>query len=44
VPLSAQHIKQANTLMFLSAGLLLALCLALRVGSLHLWHVWRTTG
>jgi adenosylcobinamide-phosphate synthase len=44
VLLSAQHIKQANALMFVSAGLLLALCLALRVGSLHLWYAWRTTG
>jgi adenosylcobinamide-phosphate synthase len=44
VPLSAQHIKQANSLMFISAGLLLALGLVLRVGSLQLWLAWRTTG
>lgn len=44
VPLSAEHIKQANALMFVSAGLLLVLCLALRVGTLHFWYAWRTTG
>lgn len=44
VPLSAQHIRLANRLMYLSAGLLLALCLTLRVGLFQLWFAWRTTG
>lgn len=44
VPLAAHDIKLANALMFVTTGLLLALCLALRVGSLHLLSVWRTTG
>lgn len=44
VPLAVQDIKLANVLMFVTAGLLLALCLALRVGSLQLWQVWRTIG
>jgi adenosylcobinamide-phosphate synthase len=44
VPLSAQHIQRANALMFITAGLFLAACLLLRVGTLHLWHVWRVAG
>jgi adenosylcobinamide-phosphate synthase len=44
VPLSARHIRLANALMFLTAGLFLTTSLALRVGTLHLWHTWRAAG
>jgi adenosylcobinamide-phosphate synthase len=42
VPLGPRHIRQANALMFVTSGLFLALCLALRVGILHFWQTWRT--
>jgi adenosylcobinamide-phosphate synthase len=41
VPLSPRHIPLANALMFLTTGLFLAACLALRAGTLHLWQAWR---
>jgi adenosylcobinamide-phosphate synthase len=44
VPLSAQHIRLANALMFVTAGLFLTACLVLRSGTLHLWHTWRAAG
>jgi adenosylcobinamide-phosphate synthase len=44
VPLSARHIRLANALMFVTAGLFLTACLVLRSGTLHLWHTWRTAG
>ena len=40
VPLSARHIRQANAMMFLSAGLFLATCLAFRAVLLHLCCTW----
>lgn len=43
-PLSAQHIRRANVLMFVAAGLFLAGGVALRLGTVHLWHAWRTAG
>jgi adenosylcobinamide-phosphate synthase len=44
VPLCPRHIRLANALMFVAAGLFLALCLALRAGTLQLWYTWRTVG
>ena len=41
VPLSPRHIPQANALMFLTAGLFLAACLAARAASMQCWHAWR---
>jgi adenosylcobinamide-phosphate synthase len=43
-PLSPRHIRLANALMFVTAGLFLAVCLALRAETLQLWHTWRTFG
>ena len=43
-PLSRRHIPWANALMFTTSGLLLAVGLAARVGTIHAWHVWRTGG
>jgi adenosylcobinamide-phosphate synthase len=43
-PLSPADIRRANALMFASAGLFLAVSLAARVGTLQLWHSWRTVG
>jgi adenosylcobinamide-phosphate synthase len=42
VPLSPSDVRRANALMFVSAGLFLAISLAARVGTLQLWHSWRT--
>lgn len=42
VPLSARHIRQANTLMFVSAGWFLMLGLAVRIAMDCLWDAWRT--
>jgi adenosylcobinamide-phosphate synthase len=44
VPLCPQHIRLANALMFVAAGLFLAVCLALRAGTLQLWYTWRAIG
>lgn len=44
VPLAPQHIRQANALMLLTAGLFLALCLAARAGIVQLWEVGRIPG
>jgi adenosylcobinamide-phosphate synthase len=41
VPLSPRHIRLANALMFVAAGLFLAVCLTVRVETLQLWHTWR---
>ena len=43
-PLCPRHIRLANALMFVAAGLFLAVCLALRVGTLQLWSTWRAVG
>jgi adenosylcobinamide-phosphate synthase len=40
-PLAPRHIPAANALMATAAGLFLAAGIALRLLSLHLWHVWR---
>jgi adenosylcobinamide-phosphate synthase len=40
VPLAPQHIRQANALMLVAAGLLLAVCLAVRAETLQLWYAW----
>jgi adenosylcobinamide-phosphate synthase len=44
VPLSARDIRRANAMMFVAAGLFLAVCLAARVGTLQLWYTWRAVG
>lgn len=41
VPLAAEHILAANAVMFVTLALFLALGLAVRVGVMHVWHVWR---
>ena len=41
VPIAAEHILVANAVMFVTLVLFLALGLAVRVGVIHLWHVWR---
>lgn len=41
VPLAAGHIRVANALMFTTAGLFLMLCLAARLGAIHLYQTWR---
>ena len=41
MPLSAGHIRLANALMFVSAGLFLTLGLAVRVSLDRLWDAWR---
>jgi adenosylcobinamide-phosphate synthase len=43
-PLGPRDIRRANALMFVAAGLFLAVCLAARVGTLHLWNIWRVAG
>jgi adenosylcobinamide-phosphate synthase len=43
-PLAPRHICLANALMYLAAGLFLAVCLALRAETLLLWHTWRAVG
>lgn len=43
VPIAAEHILAANAVMFVTLALFLALGLAVRVGVIHLWHVWRIT-
>jgi adenosylcobinamide-phosphate synthase len=43
VPLSARHIRLANALMFATAALFLAACLALRLFCVDLWQHWRAT-
>jgi adenosylcobinamide-phosphate synthase len=40
--LRTQHIRTANAMMLLSSGLFLAAMLLLRVGTIDLWHAWRT--
>lgn len=40
-PLCARHIPQANAMMFATMALFLALCLATRVFTVHLWTLWR---
>jgi adenosylcobinamide-phosphate synthase len=42
VPLSPRHIRLANALMFVSAGLFLAVCFAVRAETLQLLSTWRT--
>jgi adenosylcobinamide-phosphate synthase len=42
VPLTPRHIRLANSLMFLSTGLFLAVCLTIRAETLQLWFTWRT--
>jgi len=42
VPLSPRHIRLANVLMFMSAGLFLVVCLAVRAETLQLLSTWRT--
>jgi hypothetical protein len=37
VPLAPRHIRLANALMFVAAGLFLAVCLALRVGTIAVY-------
>ena len=44
VPLVAGHIRGANAVMFVTAALFLALCLATRAAVPHLWHTWRAAG
>jgi adenosylcobinamide-phosphate synthase len=44
VPLAAGHIRSANAVMFVTAGLFLALCLAARAIVPHLWQLWRAAG
>jgi adenosylcobinamide-phosphate synthase len=44
VPLAAEHIRMANAVMFVTAGLFLTLCLAARAAVPHLWELWRATG
>jgi adenosylcobinamide-phosphate synthase len=41
-PLAPRDIRRANALMLLAAALFLAICLAARVGTLQLWHSWKT--
>lgn len=41
MPLAARHIRTANALMFTTAGLFLMLCLALRLGAIHVYQTWR---
>ncbi|MFH1970188.1 MAG: adenosylcobinamide-phosphate synthase CbiB [Verrucomicrobiota bacterium] len=41
VPIAAEHILVANAVMFVTLALFLALGLAVRVGVMHVWHVWR---
>ena len=41
VPLARAHIPAANAIMFVTLALFLVLGLAVRVGVIHLWHVWR---
>lgn len=43
VPIAAKHILAANAVMFVTLALFLALGLAVRVGVIHVWHVWRMT-
>lgn len=43
VPITAKHILAANAVMFVTLALFLALGLAVRVGVIHWWHVWRIT-
>jgi len=42
VPLAARHIVLANALMFTTAGLFLAISLAVRVGAVHVCQAWRS--
>jgi adenosylcobinamide-phosphate synthase len=44
VPLAAGHIRSANAVMFVTAGLLLAACLAARAAVPYLWQLGRATG
>ncbi|MGO8746380.1 MAG: adenosylcobinamide-phosphate synthase CbiB [Thermoguttaceae bacterium] len=44
VPLAPRHIPRANTVMFVTSGLFLAVCLSLRAGALSLWQCWRAAG
>jgi adenosylcobinamide-phosphate synthase len=41
VPLSARHIPAANALMLAAAMLFVAAGVAVRLGAVHLWHLWR---
>jgi len=41
VPLSAGHIQAANLLMLAATMLFAAAGVAVRLGAVHLWHVWR---
>ena len=43
-PLSLRHIRSANALMLSAAGLVLAICLSLRVVAIHCWDTWRAAG
>ena len=43
VPIAAEHILAANAVMFVTLALFLALGLAVRVGVIYLWRVWRIT-
>lgn len=42
--LSLRHVLLANSLMMLTAVLVLAVSLAARAGAVYLWQVWRITG
>ncbi len=41
VRLARRHILTANALMFVTAGLFVLMCLAARIGVLHVWQSWR---
>ncbi|MCG2660049.1 MAG: adenosylcobinamide-phosphate synthase CbiB [Kiritimatiellae bacterium] len=41
VPIAAEHILATNTVMFFTLALFLALGLAVRIGVMHVWYVWR---
>jgi adenosylcobinamide-phosphate synthase len=43
-PLERNHIRQANALMLLAAGLVLIVALAARAGAIQLWLTWRAAG
>jgi adenosylcobinamide-phosphate synthase len=44
VPLCAGHIRSANAVMFVTAGLFVAVCLGLREAAAYFWHTWRMAG
>lgn len=44
VPLDAEHIRRANAVMFVTVGLFLVLCLAVRMAAPYLWQLGRPAG